>query len=133
VSNTDPESDRQTDKPRWTRSSILAFGAVFAVFAVLMATCGTEPSLPQQENQPEPQQQAFSHLHAELLAGTVWSCGAYLSGNPNLVVININELSDEDALYMAEDLAHDLEEDLIPQQDFAAGVRVLQLILSSRD
>lgn len=128
----DRQPDRQTSKPRWTRGSVLSVLIVFGIFAGLLATCGgdSEP-----ERRPAPRRSApVTNVQPpyEELAGTIWSCGSYSNSNPNQVVMNILALSDQHVLILAEDLAYELEEGLIPERDFAAGMRVLQLILSCK-
>lgn len=91
----------------------LAALAVAFTIAILFTFCA-EGELPelreeQDETQPAP---AFSP-QAELLAGTVWSCGAYSTDDRTPTVLNILELRDEDALYLAADVGARL----IPERD----------------
>lgn len=130
--------DEKRNEFEWTPRSCLTGIAILAGFAIVITlvtgSCGDSQPAPSTAP-PEPrhlERAPISNDYAEELAGTVWSCGAFSIDNESLIVVNVLEMSDLDALETAEDLAYEVEEGLIPARDRPATIRVLQLILRCR-
>lgn len=133
------------EQPQWTwKSCLTSIVVVVGIAAILAAVCNGDEESPsrtapeQTESGPIVLSAYGETIVARELGGpdvavfaqVIYHCGTetYDPG-PNAVAINILEWNDEDALYLAEDLATELDAGDLSEGDFQDGVQVLQLIL----